>query len=132
MPKRKTHEDFVLQIKNNFPNIGAVGTYTNNKTKIEFQCLTDGCFYKWMARPDNILSGYGCPECAKRKISILCTKSHEEFLEEVAIKNPGVKVLVITPLFRARLDAEDFRNSDDTLINEMTLKDYSLPQVEEL
>lgn len=93
MPKRKTHEDFVAQIKNNFPNINVIGTYTNNKTKIEFQCLVDGCFHKWMARPDNILSGYGCPECAKRKISILRAKSHEEFLEEVAIKNPSVTVL---------------------------------------
>lgn len=93
MPKRKTHEDFVLQVKNKFPNIGVVGTYTNNKTKIEFQCLVDGCFHKWMARPDNILSGYGCPECAKRKISILRAKTHEEFIEEVTIKNPGVKAL---------------------------------------
>ena len=93
MPKRKTHEDFVLQIKDKTPNISVVGIYTNNKTKIEFQCLVDGCFHKWMARPDNILSGYGCPECAKRKISILRTKTHEEFVEEVAIKNPGVKVL---------------------------------------
>lgn len=93
MPKRKTHEEFVLQIKNKFPNIGVVGVYTNNKTKIEFQCLVDGCFHKWMARPDNILSGYGCPECAKRKISILRSKTHEEFVDEVAIKNPGVKVL---------------------------------------
>ena len=93
MPKRKTHEDFVLQVKNKFPNISVVGTYINNKTKIEFQCLIDGCSHKWMARPDNILSGYGCPECAKRKISTLRAKTHEEFIKEVAIKNPNVKVL---------------------------------------
>lgn len=93
MPKRKTHEDFVLQVKNEFPSIDVIGVYINNKTKIEFQCLVDGCFHKWMARPDNILSGYGCPECAKRKISIARKKTHEEFVEEVAVKNPGVKVL---------------------------------------
>ena len=93
MPKRKTHEDFVLQIKNRFPNIGVVGIYTNNKTKIEFQCLVEGCFHKWMARPDNILSGYGCPECAKKKISAARIKTHDEFVKEVAIKNPDIKVL---------------------------------------
>lgn len=93
MPKRKTHEEFVLQIKNNFPHIGVVGMYTTNKTKIEFQCLVDDCNHKWMARPDNILSGYGCPECAKKKISISRLKTHEEFVNEVAIKNPYVKVL---------------------------------------
>ena len=93
MPKRKTHEDFVLQIKNRFPHIGVVGIYINNKTKIEFQCLVEGCFHKWLARPDNILSGYGCPECAKRKISAARIKTHDEFVEEVAIKNPDIKVL---------------------------------------
>lgn len=93
MPRRKTHEDFVTEIKNKFPNIAVIGVYTNNKTKIEFQCLIDGCLHKWLARPDNILSGYGCPECAKRKISAARIKTHEEFVEEVAIKNPGVKVL---------------------------------------
>ena len=88
MPKRKTHEEFVLQVKNKFPNIDVVGLYIGNKTKIEFQCLVDGCFNKWMARPDNILSGYGCPKCAKKKISISRTKTHEEFILEFV---PGVK-----------------------------------------
>ena len=93
MPKRKTHEDFVLQVRNKFPNIGVVGTYIGNKTKIEFQCLADGCNNKWMARPDNILSGYGCPECAKKKISAALSKTHDEFVNEVAIKNPCVQVI---------------------------------------
>lgn len=93
MPKRKTHEDFVLDLKNKFSNIAVIGEYTNNKTKIEFQCLVEGCSHRWMARPDNILSGYGCPECAKRKISASRIKTHEEFVEEVAIKNPCVKVI---------------------------------------
>ena len=93
MPKRKTHDDFILEVKRKFPNIKVLGIYTNNKTKIEFQCLVDGCLHKWMARPDNILSGYGCPECAKRKISISLSKTHEEFVREVSVKNPDVTVL---------------------------------------
>jgi hypothetical protein len=32
---------------------------------------------------------------------------------------------VVSPLFRARLDADDPRNSDDTPINELYLRDYS-------
>lgn len=39
-------------------------------------------------------------------------------------KNSNIKILVITPLFRARLDADNFRNSDDTPINELLLYDY--------
>ena len=46
-------------------------------------------------------------------------------IELLMTKNPLIKILIITPLFRARLNADDLRNSDDTLINEMTLRDYS-------
>lgn len=38
--------------------------------------------------------------------------------------NSNAKILVISPLFRARLDASDSRNSDDTPINELYLRDY--------
>ena len=41
------------------------------------------------------------------------------------VKNPKIKLLIVSPLFRARLDADDFRNSDDTPINEQFLKDYA-------
>jgi lysophospholipase L1-like esterase len=40
-------------------------------------------------------------------------------------KNPGIKILIVTPFFRARLEADDFRNSDDTPINELYLVDYA-------
>lgn len=45
-------------------------------------------------------------------------------IKNLLTKNPGVKLLVVSPLFRARLDADDFRNSDDTPINELYLRDY--------
>lgn len=46
-------------------------------------------------------------------------------IQKLMQKNSSIKVLVISPLFRARLDADDFRNSDDTLINELRLTDYT-------
>lgn len=45
-------------------------------------------------------------------------------IRKIMEKNPEIKLLIVTPLFRARLDADDFRNSDDTPINELTLRDY--------
>jgi len=38
--------------------------YINNKTKIEIICSEHGSFFK---RPDHLLNGSGCPECAKNK-----------------------------------------------------------------
>ena len=45
-------------------------------------------------------------------------------IQKIMEKNQSIKLLIVSPLFRARLDADDFRNSDDTPINEQTLKDY--------
>ena len=46
-------------------------------------------------------------------------------IETLMKKNSNIKVLVVSPLFRARLDADDPRNSDETPINELYLRDYS-------
>lgn len=46
-------------------------------------------------------------------------------IKNLVTKYLGVKLLVISPIFRARLDADDFRNSDDTPINELYLRDYA-------
>lgn len=46
-------------------------------------------------------------------------------IQKLMEKNPLIKILIVTPLFRARLDADDFRNSDDTPINELVLSDYT-------
>lgn len=46
-------------------------------------------------------------------------------IEKLMKKNPNIKVLIVSPLFRARLAANDYRNSDETAINELYLRDYS-------
>ena len=46
-------------------------------------------------------------------------------IDKLLQKNSAIKILIVSPLFRARLDADDLRNSDDTLINELYLRDYS-------
>lgn len=46
-------------------------------------------------------------------------------IQKLIEKNSSIKILVVSPLFRARLNADDFRNSDDTPINELTLKDFA-------
>ena len=46
-------------------------------------------------------------------------------IESIMKKNSNIKILVISPLFRARLDADDLRNSDVTPINELLLSDYA-------
>jgi hypothetical protein len=46
-------------------NIKRINCYTNNATKINFQCLINSCNYIWKAMPTDVLNGEtGCPKCS--------------------------------------------------------------------
>lgn len=64
MGKKRTTEDVNLQL---MPR----GIYTNdeylgNKIKIQFQCSVG---HTWIARPDQVLRGCGCPTCSDTTLS---------------------------------------------------------------
>ena len=64
---RRTHEQYVEEIKIINPNIIVEEKYINSKTKISHKCKIDN--YSWKARPENILLlGEGCPVCSGRAI----------------------------------------------------------------
>ncbi len=45
-------------------------------------------------------------------------------IKNILEKNPKIKLMIVSPIYRARLDADDLRDSDDTVIKNYTLKDY--------
>jgi len=45
-------------------NIVLVDDYVNNKTIVKFKCLKKFCSHTWLAKPENVLHGTGCPKCA--------------------------------------------------------------------
>lgn len=47
------------------PDITVVGTYTESKAKLECKCNV--CGHHWMATPNSLLRGSGCPNCANKK-----------------------------------------------------------------
>ena len=69
--KSKTLEKYVEDVKIKNPNIEVIGDYINAHTPILHRCLIDG--FEWENKPNNILSGNGCPKC-NGKIK----KSHTE------------------------------------------------------
>jgi very-short-patch-repair endonuclease len=47
-------------------NIKKLDSYSNNRTKIHFQCMVNDCGHIWFALPVSILNNNtGCPKCAK-------------------------------------------------------------------
>jgi predicted Zn-ribbon and HTH transcriptional regulator len=67
--QRKPHEQFVAELAIINPNVFVVGKYLNSKSKIECQCVD--CGQKWPALPSNLLSGHGCPVCARTQTSFV-------------------------------------------------------------
>lgn len=87
MARRKTHEEFVEEMKIVNPNIEILGTYINAKTKILSRCKIDG--YEWKTEPSHLSSGRGCPECARKTR----TRTTEQFIEEMRVVNPNLQIL---------------------------------------
>jgi len=82
--KRKTLEEFKRQCLVKHPNILVLGTqYINNKTKILVKCSLDS--HSWESRPNDLLSGYGCPKCANN-----VKKTLKQINEEV--NNKGIDI----------------------------------------
>ena len=63
--KRKTHLQYVKEVKQLNCNIKVLDQYINDSTIILHKCLIDG--HEWLAKPNNILNGYGCPKCNESK-----------------------------------------------------------------
>lgn len=86
--KKKTHDEYVKELKNKNPNIEVIGIYINAKTKIMHRCLIHK--NEWEISPNNALKGKGCVECAKEKQKNKLLKTHETYVEQVRKNNPNV------------------------------------------
>lgn len=91
MPKKKTHEEYVVEVNKINPNIEVIDRYVNTNTKILHHCKIDDC--TWYAVPSNILNGKGCPQCGLKSRTKKRSKSHDEYVAELSAKNPNVKVV---------------------------------------
>lgn len=91
MGRKKTHEEYVdeLSIKN--PIVSVVEQYINTHTAILHHCLIHDVF--WKTTPSRVLSGAGCEKCKKEKFRNTRCKTHEEYVEEVEVRNPNVVVI---------------------------------------
>ena len=83
MRKKKTHEEYVEEVKIKNPNIEVIELYVNSSTRILHKCKI--CKHEWRAYPENILKGHGCSVCVG-----VIRKTHNEYVSELSIKNPNV------------------------------------------
>lgn len=87
--RRKTHEEFVKELKNINPNISPCGSYVNLKEKMSFTCNI--CGHSWKSKPYNILKSGKCPNCNNtQRLKKYTKKEFVEFMKDV---NPSITIL---------------------------------------
>ncbi len=89
--KAKTHEDFVNEMQNLHPTIQVLGTYQNSNKRITVKCKK--CGFVWDGVPAKMLAGDGCKKCGTKVAHLATTKSHNAFVNELAIVNPDVEII---------------------------------------
>lgn len=88
---KKTTDDYKNELANINPNIIVIEAYISSLTPILHKCKIDG--NEWKASPANILHGQECPECIKRMLSKKFSKSHEQYVKDVANINADIEVI---------------------------------------
>jgi predicted nucleic acid-binding Zn-ribbon protein len=91
MSKKKTHEEYVDELKTKNPYVKVVGKYIDAKTNIMHQCLIHNIL--WETKPSRVLNGHGCKQCRIEKFKKSNTKTQEEYIEAVKLENPNIEVV---------------------------------------
>ena len=91
MSKKKTHEEYVNELKDINADIEVVGIYVDYKTPILHRCTIHNI--EWNISPGNALSGKSCRLCKGDKIKNSKKMSHTEYVERLSIFNFNVDVI---------------------------------------
>lgn len=84
--RRKSHEQFMKEMKTNHPTLQVLSEYRNGRTKVDLKCNI--CGLSFSAVPGSLYMGHGCPKC-----SGIIKKTHEQYVKEMAELHPTITIL---------------------------------------
>lgn len=88
---KKTHEEFISQMKLINENIEILTTYEKDNIKVLCKCKK--CGFEWWSSPSNLLQHKGCKQCHFDNMRKDRLKSHEQFVAEIYEKNKDIEIL---------------------------------------
>lgn len=91
MPKKKTHGEYLVELLSKEINITPIEEYKTAIINIMHKCNV--CGNEWSSRPANILTGYGCPKCAKKRIGDSLRETHDGYIEKLKQLNCDIIVI---------------------------------------
>lgn len=90
MPKKKTKEEYIEQLRIKNPKLELLGDYIDDHTKTSHRCNIHDIV--WDIDPCHALRGHGCKECALEGQRTKRKKSEDQYIKELSVKNPNVKL----------------------------------------
>lgn len=88
MPRRKTKEEYLEELRVKNPHVQLIGDYINARTKVLHYCTIHDVF--WETTPDKVLRGCGCKQCGIEQARRSRLKPKQQYVEELSVKNPNV------------------------------------------
>ena len=89
--RKKTHEEYVEELKIKNPDVEVIGTYAGLHASIEHHCLKHDVY--WNTAPSRVLKGCGCEECRKEKFRKRRCIAHEHYISMVNEVNKDIEVI---------------------------------------
>lgn len=89
--RKKTHEEYVEELKNINPNIEVIDMYVDYKTPILHRCKIHNI--EWYINPANTLNGKSCQLCKGDKIKNSKRMSDDEYIKRLSVANPYVEIV---------------------------------------
>lgn len=86
MPRRKTNQEFLSEVREKHPSIRVLGKYAGSKEHILVEC--GQCGYRWSPQAGSLQQGKGCPRCAGK-----LKRTTKQFVSELEEKKPSIEVL---------------------------------------
>lgn len=96
--KKKTHKEYVEELKIKNSTVEVVGEYIDAKTKIMHRCLKHDIY--WKVAPTQALKGSGCEMCRKEKFRKIRSRSSLEYGETVKSIFPNL--IIMEPYINAK------------------------------
>ena len=93
---KRTTEDFKRIMYEINPNIEILGEYKGARKQIHCRCRIDG--HEWDPLVYNLISGYGCPECANKASGQARRTSQEYKIKTLKEKHSDIEFLSIPTL----------------------------------
>ena len=83
MSIRKTHEQYIKELREKNPGFECLEEYSGTHTKIKHKHLECGLI--WDTRPKTMVGGHGCPDCntAMKKLRILNEKQRNRAIQKL-------------------------------------------------